>query len=39
MKAETKVHTIMPRVDISDMEFTEKLQARPDSRGCACSAA
>ena len=25
MKAETKVHTIMPRVDISDMEFTEKL--------------
>jgi small subunit ribosomal protein S5 len=25
MKAATKVHTIMPRVDISDMEFTEKL--------------
>jgi len=25
MKAATKMHTIMPRVDISDMEFTEKL--------------
>jgi len=25
MKAATKVHTIMPRIDISDMEFTEKL--------------
>ena len=25
MKAATKVHTIMTRVDISDMEFTEKL--------------
>ena len=25
MKAATKVHTIMPRVDISDVEFTEKL--------------
>jgi small subunit ribosomal protein S5 len=25
MKADTRVHTIMPRVDISDMEFTEKL--------------
>jgi len=25
MKAATKVYTIMPRVDISDMEFTEKL--------------
>jgi small subunit ribosomal protein S5 len=25
MKAATKVHNIMPRVDISDMEFTEKL--------------
>ncbi len=25
MKAATKTHSIMPRVDISDMEFTEKL--------------
>jgi small subunit ribosomal protein S5 len=25
MKAATKVHNFMPRVDISDMEFTEKL--------------